>query len=49
LYSDLRLDTQTRNEEIRKRHAAGERLSDLARVFGISPQRVYQIVNFKSK
>lgn len=49
LYSDFRLDTKTRDEIIRKRHAVGERLSDLAREFGISPQRVYQIVNIKSK
>jgi hypothetical protein len=49
LYSDFRFDTKTRDEIIRKRHAAGERLSDLAREFGISPQRGYQIVNFKSK
>jgi hypothetical protein len=49
LYSDLRLDTKTRDEIIRKRHAAGERISDLAREFGITPQRVHQIVNFKRK
>ena len=42
-------DKPSRNELIRKRHTAGEHLSDLAREFGISPQRVYQIVRFKSK
>jgi hypothetical protein len=47
LYSEFRLDTKTRDEIIRKRHAAGERLSDLAHEFGISPQRIYQIVRFK--
>jgi hypothetical protein len=33
-----------RNEEIRERHAQGESLSRLADVFGLSPQRVLQIV-----
>ncbi|MCL4251163.1 MAG: hypothetical protein KJ065_23640 [Anaerolineae bacterium] len=33
-----------RDQVIRKRHAAGERLSKLAREFGVSPQRVHQIV-----
>jgi Mor family transcriptional regulator len=47
LYSGFRLDTKARDEIIRKRYATGERLSDLARDFGISPQRVYQIVRFK--
>ena len=36
----------SRNEIIRKRFVAGETLSDIARDFNISPQRVYQIVNF---
>jgi Mor family transcriptional regulator len=49
LYSGFCLDTQTRNQQIRERYAAGERLSDLAREFGISPQRVYQIVHFRDK
>lgn len=49
LYSEFRLDTQARNQQIRERYTAGERLSDLARKFGISPQRVYQIVHFKNK
>jgi hypothetical protein len=49
LYSDLRLDTRSRDELIRKRYAAGERISDLAREFGITPQRVHQIVNDKQK
>jgi hypothetical protein len=39
----------SRNELIRLRAAAGEALSDLARAFEISPQRVYQIVHFKSR
>jgi Mor family transcriptional regulator len=43
LYSDFRLDTQTRNVLIRRRHVAGESITDLAREYGISPQRVYQI------
>jgi helix-turn-helix resolvase-like protein len=48
-YSDFRLDSKARDEIIHKRHAAGEGVADLAREFGISPQRVYQIVNFNSK
>ena len=49
LHSDFRLDTQTRNQQIRERYAAGEWFSDLAREFGISQQRVYPIVHFKNK
>jgi hypothetical protein len=45
LYSDFRLVTKTRDEIIRKRHVAGESQSKLAREFGISPQRVHQIVH----
>lgn len=40
LYSDFRLDTQVRDELIRKRHEAGEGYSELAHEFSISPQRV---------
>lgn len=47
LYSDFRLDTQNRDTIIRQRAALGERPSDLAREYGISPQRVYQILRFK--
>ena len=39
----------SRNELIRKRYTLGEGLSDLAREYSISPQRVYQIVNFRRK
>jgi hypothetical protein len=39
----------SRNELLRLRFAAGKALSDLARAFDISPQRAYQIVNFKRK
>jgi hypothetical protein len=39
----------SRNELLRLRFAAGEALSDLARAFGISPQRAYQIVHFKRR
>lgn len=39
-----RLTKQQRDVLIRVRHAAGEALSDLAREFGISPQRAWQIV-----
>jgi hypothetical protein len=37
----------SRNDLLRLRFAAGEALSELARAFGISPQRAYQIVYFK--
>ncbi len=50
LYSDFLLNTKSsRDELIRKRHAKGESLSELARAYGISPQRVYQIVHHKQK
>jgi len=35
---------RNRNAEIRKRYAAGESIVALAEVFGISKQRVYQII-----
>ena len=47
LYSDFHLNTKSRDELIRKRRSEGEGLSVLARAFGISPQRVYQIVHYK--
>lgn len=34
-----------RDDVIRRRYTAGETLSDLARAYGLSPQRVYQIVH----
>ncbi|MBZ0282519.1 MAG: hypothetical protein K8L97_17395 [Anaerolineae bacterium] len=37
----------SRSELIRMRYAAGEKLFDLAGIFGISPQRIYQIVHGK--
>ena len=40
---------RSRNELIRLRYAAGESMSELARVFGISPQRVHQIVSYKGR
>lgn len=43
------LTTRQRNEQLRARVANGERISDLAREYGISPQRVDQIVHFRSK
>ena len=33
-----------RNEEIRQRYEAGETMAELAKVYGISEQRVHQIV-----
>jgi len=52
--SDVPLSGETprqvdRNAAIRTRHSAGETISDLAREFGISPQRVSQIVRGKRK
>jgi hypothetical protein len=38
---------QRRNTEIRARYAAGDTVEHLARLFGISPQRVSQIVRGK--
>jgi hypothetical protein len=38
-----------RNEEIRLRHRRGESLSRLAEVFGLSEQRIWQIVNSRRK
>ena len=35
-----------RNERIRLRFADGQALSDLARAFGLSPQRIFQIVHY---
>ncbi len=42
---DGTLTTAQRNLLIQIRHATGEGLSNLAREYGISPQRVWQIVN----
>ncbi len=36
-----------RNAEIIARHEAGEGISELARAFGLSPQRVFQILQKK--
>ena len=43
------LSTRDRNAIIRTRYFEGEPMSTLAKEFGISPQRVYQIINFKNK
>jgi Mor family transcriptional regulator len=42
--SKLTPKKQTRNAEIRARHRAGASLSTLAETFGISEQRIHQIV-----
>ncbi len=34
-----------RNAEIRTRHAEGESIATLAEVFGITEQRIWQIIN----
>ncbi len=41
------LSIEQRNWLIRQKFEAGEGLSDLARYYGITPQRVYQIVHEK--
>jgi hypothetical protein len=46
---DSPVDIKTRNEIIRQRFAAGEGLSDLGREFGLTPQRIHQIVHHKRK
>ncbi len=40
-----KIGVSVRNQIILARYKAGETLSNLARAFEISPQRVYQIVN----
>ena len=49
IFGHLRRTTAqlSRNELIRLGFVAGETLSELAQVFGISPQWVYQIIHFK--
>lgn len=39
----------TRNTSIRQRYAEGEPMSDLAREFGISFQRISQIVHYQRR
>jgi Mor family transcriptional regulator len=39
-----KLTTHQRNQQIQERYKQGERISDLARQYGISPQRVDQIL-----
>lgn len=39
------LTTAERDQRIRERRLAGESLSALAREYGISPQRVHQIIS----
>jgi len=46
---DPALTTRERNIIIRTRHAAGISQAELARQFGISPQRVHQIVHGRRK
>jgi hypothetical protein len=44
-----RLTIQKRNQNIRQRYTNGEAISDLAREYGITPQRVFQIVKPKPR
>lgn len=46
---DKRSNLNERNQAIRERYAAGESLSQLARTFGISFQRVQQIIKHRRK
>jgi len=46
---DPSLTTRERNIIIRARYAAGDSQAELARLFGISYQRVYQIVHGKRR
>ena len=46
---DPTLTTRERNIIIRARYAAGETQAQLARDFGLSPQRVHQIVHNRRK
>jgi len=39
------ITTTERNEQIRKRHAAGESYSELAKAFKITSQRIGQIIH----
>lgn len=41
------LTTEQRNQQIRQRYQAGEMISAIARAYGISPQRVDQIVKLQ--
>lgn len=43
----IKLSSEQRNMLIRQKYEAGEGLSDLARYYGITPQRVYQILHTK--
>ncbi|MBZ0304659.1 MAG: Hin recombinase [Anaerolineae bacterium] len=47
--TDLNPPKSQRNEEIRHRYAAGETVPDLAREYGISEQRIHQILQGKRK
>ena len=47
--SDGTLPKCKRNAEIRARHKNGESLATLAEIFGISEQRIWQILNDRRK
>lgn len=38
-----------RNAEIRKRHASGETLDELSKAYGVSVQRIHQIVHRRNR
>lgn len=46
---DPRLTVRERNQVIRARYAKGDSLSELARQFGISPQRIWQLVQIQAQ
>ena len=47
--SNLTPKKTRRNQELRQRYADGESVPDLAKAFGISEQRVHQILRGKRK
>jgi hypothetical protein len=47
--SDGALPKCTRNAEIRARHQNGESIATLAEAFGITEQRIWQILNDRRK
>lgn len=43
------LTTEQRNQQIQQRYQAGESITEIARIYGVSPQRVHQIVKAKKQ
>ena len=47
--SDRTKKQANRNEKIRQLHKHGYTFDELSTIFGISPQRIHQIVNFRRR